>query len=220
MEALRQSDSMHRQIAWLGFYELNLSRKIVGLARAGGILVDVGANAGYFTCLWAGLGGSNRVYAFEPSPDVCSMLRRNIDVNGVQDRVKVFDLALGYESGTAMFDPCSEKESGWGGLVTRTSPDVLLVNVHRLDEMLSADIVVDVLKIDTEGADTWVLFGAERLLRAKRIKHVFFERNESRMSQLGIKPGEAERFLSDCGYRVSNLAASTDGELWATCVKL
>jgi len=216
MEALRQSDSMHRQIAWLGFYELNLSRKIVSLARTGGILVDVGANIGYFTCLWTGLGTNNLVYAFEPSPDVCSMLRRNIEVNALQDRVKAFEFALGHESGTAMFDPCSEQESGWGGLMTKTSPNAFLVNVRRLDEMLSADVTVDVLKIDTEGADTWVLFGAERLLRAKQIKHVFFERNESRMAQLGIKPGEAERFLSDCGYRVSSLGASTGNELWAT----
>jgi hypothetical protein len=35
------------------------------------------------------------------------------------------------------------------------------------------DIFVDVLKIDIEGADTWALMGAERLLRNKQVGRIF-----------------------------------------------
>jgi methyltransferase FkbM-like protein len=64
---------------------------------------------------------------------------------------------------------------------------------------------VDVLKIDAEGSDTWVLYGAERLLKAKRIRHVFFEQHPGRMSGLGIEPTEAGRWLSALGYRLERL---------------
>src|SRR5438093_12440109 len=61
---LSQSDWGHRSIAWMGFYELELSRKMADLATEGGLLVDVGANAGYFSCLWAAIRDDNSVLAF------------------------------------------------------------------------------------------------------------------------------------------------------------
>lgn len=64
---------------------------------------------------------------------------------------------------------------------------------------------INVLKIDTEGADTWVIQGAEKLLKSHRINHIFFEENTARMEQLGIKPGEAQKLLTGCGYKLTNL---------------
>src|SRR5882724_3580048 len=68
IKSLLSTDYGHRQIAWLGFYELDLSRRISSLARQGGLFVDVGANIGVFSCIWAALNPTNEVYAFEPSP--------------------------------------------------------------------------------------------------------------------------------------------------------
>jgi len=76
MKALLPTDCGHRQIAWCGFYELDLSRRISSLAKTGGCLVDVGANAGYFSCIWAAANPLNEVYAFEPSPRNLAMLHR------------------------------------------------------------------------------------------------------------------------------------------------
>src|SRR5947207_412164 len=75
---LNMTDHTHRQIAWLGFYELELSRRIARLAKAGGLLVDVGANIGYFSLIWAALREENLVLAFEPSPSVNQLLRANL----------------------------------------------------------------------------------------------------------------------------------------------
>src|SRR5437867_3007474 len=65
--ALARTDCGHRELAWLGFCERELSRKLSRLARRGGVLVDVGANVGYFSILWVALNPRNRAYAFEPS---------------------------------------------------------------------------------------------------------------------------------------------------------
>lgn len=75
---LEPKDVGHQAIAFCGFYELGLTRNIAALAKQGGIFVDVGANYGYFSCLWAALNSDNRVIAFEASPRNVLPLRENI----------------------------------------------------------------------------------------------------------------------------------------------
>jgi FkbM family methyltransferase len=213
MTSLLLTDYGHRQIAWLGFYELELSRRISSLAKQGGFMLDVGANAGYFSCIWATLNPHNEVYAFEPSPRNLLMLRQNVSALNNPQRVQILDCALGKETGVLDFDVGPEEQSGWGGLANLASARTIQVKVCRLDDLIPPDKNVSVLKIDTEGADTWVLFGAKNLLRQRRIKHIFFEANAERMQQLGIQPDEAEKYLTDLGYTVRPLGTQ---EFYAT----
>ena len=74
---------------------------------------------------------------------------------------------------------------------------------------------IDVLKIDTEGADTWVLQVAYQLLKEKRIKHIFFEENKVRMSALGILSETAKDLLLSCGYQITPMGS---GEWYATLI--
>ena len=73
------------------------------------------------------------------------------------------------------------------------------VPVTRLDDEFPNE-TIDVLKVDTEGADTWVLLGCDRLLKDRRVKKIFFEQNATCMERLGIRPGEVQNFLRDHGY--------------------
>jgi FkbM family methyltransferase len=198
----RKSDLMHKQIAWLGFYDLTLSKRIVQLARNGGILVDAGANIGYFSCLWAAILPDNYVYAFEPSPPVFELLNANIEEAGLCSRVKVYKLALSEERANVQFDPGPKDQSGWGGISNDRFGSTIQVEAEKLDDVVPDNVVIDVLKIDTEGADALVLKGAERLLRAHRIRHVFFEQNLTRMDSLGIPHDAPIRTLESCGYKV------------------
>jgi FkbM family methyltransferase len=200
---LSKSDPMHQQIACLGFYELALSKGIRRLAAKGGILVDVGANIGYFSCLWAATRAENLAYAFEPSPMVFRMLDANIVEAGLSSKVKAFELALGEGKSTLDFHPGPSEQTGWGGIANARSASTIRVEAEKLDAVMPMDMVIDVLKIDTEGADAWVLGGAEGLLRSHRIRHVFFEQNLARMDNLGIPHDAPFRTLESCGYRVS-----------------
>ncbi len=79
------------------------------------------------------------------------------------------------------------------------------VPVVTFDSQLPADTVIELLKIDAEGADTWVLRGARGLLENKRIKHIYFEQNKERMAALGIAEKEPIDFLQGLGYTVKAL---------------
>ena len=74
-----------------------------------------------------------------------------------------------------------------------------------MDDVMPADVLIDVLKIDTEGADAWVLDGAEQLLMSHRVRHVFFEQNLPRMTGLGIPRDAPFRTLESCGYKVETI---------------
>jgi FkbM family methyltransferase len=201
---LMPTDIGHKQIAFLGFTELSLSLRIAQLAKAGGLMVDVGANYGYYSCLWAAHHPQNRVITFEASPRNFSALKHNLVNNELESQVDVRQVAVGKERGSLPFTLGPEEQSGWGGLSVEWDKGEIEVCVVSLDEVFfnSGDERIDVLKIDTEGADTWVLQGAKQLLQCKRINHIFFEENIGRMSALGLKPKEAQSLLQDCGYRL------------------
>src|SRR5207247_1596925 len=151
---------------------------------------------------WVALNPCNRAYAFEPSPRNLGMLRANVAAQKDPARIQVCEHALGREPGELPFDPGPDEQSGWGGLTGTVSDRTINVRVRRLDDVLPRDTVLDCLKIDTEGADAWVLEGAAELLREGRIRHVFFEENQPRMEALGIPPRAGERLLLDLGYIV------------------
>jgi hypothetical protein len=78
---LNASDTAHGHLAFTGLYEPVLSGHFVRLAASGGLLVDVGANFGYFSLLQCGLSSSSRSIAFEASPKVLHRLKQNISTN-------------------------------------------------------------------------------------------------------------------------------------------
>ncbi len=211
---LAPSDMAHQAIATCGYYELAATRRISRLAQEGGLLVDVGANYGYYSCLWAGTADTNRVVAFEPSPRNLTALRANVCRNNLQCQVAVREEAVGRERGMLQFWPGPGDQTGWSSFASAAGrmSDTIPVSVVALDEVFEADVLepyggfIRVLKIDTEGADAWVVRGAERLLRSGRVVHVFFEEVPRLAAALGVKPGEARAYLASCGYRVERLS--------------
>lgn len=203
---LKKSDIGHKQIIFTGFYEVALSKDICRLAKTGGLMVDVGANYGYYSCLWAAAKPDNKVIAFEASPLNQKPLQNNIEKNGLSGQIKVIPHALGKEKGKMQFSlGGNEDQTGWGGLTITADDKVdVEVEVDTLDAFAQANGIdsIDVLKIDTEGADTWIIFGAKNLLREKKINHIYFEHNIPRMELLGIKKNEAHKFLNEMGYEV------------------
>jgi FkbM family methyltransferase len=208
---LTRSDAGHIAIRYCGFVEFSLTRRILQLAAAGGTLVDVGANYGYFTCLWAALRNTNRAIAFEPAPTAFAVLEANVASNGLQDRVTLFRAAVGKSASIGRFIEAPQGQSGLSHLL----PDGELngsdvpVEVVTLDDFFAAagraPTNIDVLKVDAEGADALVLAGGENLLRGKRIKTLFFEHDEKLNRRFGIGPREPQRLLQDCGYDVRRI---------------
>ena len=209
---LRVSDVGHRCIALTGFYELDTSQIAYKLAKEGGLLVDVGANYGYFSLIWAAQRPSNRVIAFECSPRNLHPLTENINRNHLANQIDVRPIAIGDSQAEMRFRLGPDQQTGWGGLVNAEEPNTVRVPVQPLPYALKLhpDAKIKLLKVDVEGADTWVLKGAADLLQMKRIEHILFEQYPARMNELGIAEGEAQDILKQYGYQLKQLS----GDEW------
>jgi FkbM family methyltransferase len=203
-------DVISDSIAFTGVYEHRLTRRIARLAKEGGTMIEVGANLGYFSVLWLSLNEDNRLYAFEASPPNVQRLRANLERNGVASRATVLPVAAGAERGRMHFDPGPADQTGWGGLTGISSERTQEVEVVRVDEAVPHEVPYSILKIDTEGADPWVLQGASRLLYAGQVREIWFEENKGRMQALGAEIEPTRALLLDAGFSLKMFGKSTD----------
>lgn len=139
-------------------YEVRNLKRII--AR-GDVCWDIGANIGFYTCLFASLtGASGRVIAFEPASTTREYLLANIALNGL-NHVMLVPKAVGAQPGSnpIYFGDAAAAE-GTASLrqaVGRKSTEV--VEVDTLDRLSAALPVPDFVKIDVEGYQMEVLAG-------------------------------------------------------------
>jgi FkbM family methyltransferase len=137
------------------------------IPRHGSTVVDVGANVGTFAIRQARRGA--RVYAFEPNPDCYRRLSRSVVENAMTGAIGVFNYAVGARAGVGTLR-VPNNQTALGSLAP-VEPDSVsasaVVSITCLDQILPALGIehVDLLKIDTEGAEVDVLEGAPRMLR-------------------------------------------------------
>lgn len=172
---LRLDEYMWRSIYLLGVHEPETTAFFRRWLRAGDVVIDVGANVGYFTCIAAKLvGRRGAVHAFEPNPEVSALLRASISTNGFDGWVTCNANAVGRSSGSAPLyihpDPAL---TGWASLLKYSwgsDERAVPVPVVTLDQYCAQKAIVRVrlLKIDIEGGEAELLRGASNLLRQVR----------------------------------------------------
>jgi FkbM family methyltransferase len=152
------------------------------LGRRPEVVFDVGANVGQTLASVRRAWPRARVVCFEPSSKPFAELRRAVDADPLAE---AYPIALSDVEGDLEFHefPESTANSLLAPVIDESSPEWLRLgtksHVHAttLDRWCADKSVhrIDLLKIDTQGADGRVLAGAEGLLRARKIRLVYFE---------------------------------------------
>jgi FkbM family methyltransferase len=209
---LMRGDSCHGCIAYSGCYELPLTRRLCDIAKKeGGMLIDAGTNYGYYTLLWTAARPDNRVIAFEASPRNFPKLLANLELNGVAERVTAVNKAVGDVPGMVHFKMSDLGQSGWDKVTDDEAEADWSVPLTTLAGELP-DQEYTALKIDCEGYDHKVVLGVMPLLKARKIRHVFFEENPGCLEKFGVGAGEIGGLLESLGYKVSGLGCPTEFE--------
>lgn len=131
-------------------YEIRNLKRIL---RPGDTCWDIGANIGFYTCLFASLvGEAGRVVAFEPASRTAALLRENIELNHTTHRVVVLDKAIGNVVGRQrIFFQAAEMAEGTASLRKKRDGEAEWVDVDSLDNLRMVLPVPDLIKIDVEG---------------------------------------------------------------------
>lgn len=137
---------------WLGTYEQSKQKAVARALRSEMVFFDIGANVGFYSLLAAAKGC--RVFAFEPSRRNLEYLYRHVEINHF-DSVRVLAAAVGDHMGTALF---SDGEDPSTGSLSASGYEVKLISIDTVPQ------VPDVIKIDVEGAEYFVLKGGERVI--------------------------------------------------------
>jgi FkbM family methyltransferase len=201
-------------IGWVRFgriWEPEVSERLAAElgTRRSPVFVDVGANIGLMTLNALADVPSTRVYAFEPGVDQEALLRRTVSANHLEDRVTPYRVAVGAHNGEAPFTIHGGGFSLYDGFFDTGragSPHSVVVPVQTLDRWWhSAGYPeVSVIKVDTEGAELWVLQGAGAVLEKCRPMLIL----EIQPMNLRCYPYDAYdvlRWLAERGYGVETL---------------
>jgi FkbM family methyltransferase len=147
------------------------------VAKQSNVFLDVGANVGYYSLLGASLNKDLKIYAFEPSKGPRYFLNKNIALNGF-DKITQVNKACAdksailefYEEKNAKYPYIEHHASGIGntnntwGIENFTKYEVQAIS---LDEFVDANAItgLDLIKMDTEGTENYVLTGALKCIR-------------------------------------------------------
>ncbi len=175
---------------------------------------DIGANCGYFTLRFSS--NAKQVYAFEPVRRTNDILSKNIRANGLTNAT-AFKVGLSDKDGEAVVQKYSS--SGNNSLFRRSLPEghplhligSEKISIAKLDSFSIAHALrpPDIIKIDTEGAELFVLKGAGRLLTAHK-PWICMEFAESTYNDAGYSTSEVLIFLQGLKYTIKGLSSDYD----------
>ena len=138
--------------------ELNEIKKYI---NEGDIVVDIGANIGFFTLFFRSIvGKKGKVISFEPEIKNYEVLKKNVEINNLEN-VKCYRYAIGSEKKELRLNV-----SEFTGQHNIDDSGEIKVECFPLDDVVKN---VNFIKIDTEGYEVQVLNGMKQLLKNKPI---------------------------------------------------
>ena len=143
------------------------------------IVLDIGANIGYYVLLEHERAPKGRIFACEPSKFNRDLLAMNLQLNGVNN-AEVFPYALGERTQEKREFYIYER-TNWASFnkhLRAPVKDIVYVDTMTLDDFQvkhMEGLMPTVLRMDVEGAELEIIKGAERTLRAAKRVKVFME---------------------------------------------
>lgn len=184
-----------------GYYEVNETSLISSVVKPGWVVIDAGANFGWYAIHFARLVGSaGKVIAFEPVPESYLELTANLELNDCKN-LDLRNLALGSIEGTiSMYVPEIHLGAGAASQFLDIGKKIE-VPMLKLDDFLKMEGVdhIDFIKADIEGGELNLLRGAEEIL-VKCHPSILIEISDIHCKRFGHTPQEVIQFLVTRGY--------------------
>lgn len=190
--------STRRSIEMYGCCEPEVVHLMSRVLREGDIVIDVGANVGFFTLVMSHLvGRTGTVLAFEPGLNNIPKLDINLRANRV-DNVTIQLAPL-----WSVVEPVTfylSQDSGANALVaTPGSLSSIKMQADVLDSF--AEKQPRLIKIDVEGAEEHVLRGAEKML-LRGVPYITCELNQKALARFDCSQDSLRKFMWESNYEM------------------
>ena len=189
---------------------------VSNLLKNGDVFFDVGTNTGSFSFL--NKNKNFNIHCFEPNTIVFNLLKETIEMNMFNGKHTLNNIALSNTQGTTELKIPLD---GTGGSTISDQPlrfrdyTVETINTITLDEYFKNTKLnqIDVIKIDTEGHELFVLEGGFEVLK-KYKPSIIMEHHPINMRQTNTNREEIFKLINDIGY--SNIQQLTVEDLYVT----
>lgn len=145
------------------------------------VVLDIGANFGLYTATSATfVKNHGRIYSFEANPHTFGLLKRTLYANRLTQYSNVIavNALVGDRAGPRVLHYLPQFLGGatltdigqWGAEKRSVELDMIMI-----DEFLPKDLAVDVVKIDVEGHEPFVIRGMQQTIRRSPTIRIFVE---------------------------------------------
>ena len=132
------------------------------------IVIDIGANIGYYALLEARMASQGKVYALEPDPKNNKLLNSNVDLNNYEN-IKIFPYAVGNKNGKEKI--YIGNKSNWSSFTK--NPNYKITNeaevpIIKLDSFIDKYLKKNpkFIRMDVEGYELNILKSMSELLES------------------------------------------------------
>lgn len=184
------------------------------------IILDIGSHIGSHSIMYANILNNCKIYAFEPQNVLFNILNKNIQINNIEN-IKIFNSAVGhklckttmskylYDGYNCEIDYNTNKILNYGGMqLGHNGEHVDMITIDSLN-LPSCEYI----KMDVEGAESLVLYGALNTIR-KYKPIIFFEstdkivNNEMKeLLHIDFEILHPTEILINEGYTIQNIDA-------------
>ena len=171
------------------FYEISDLKYLDKYLNKESVVLDIGANIGNHTVYWGKVANVKKVYSFEPIKSTFEKLKINVEINKLEDKVRIYNYGVGELYSKANIDNYDESNCGASTIAISQDGNIEIITI----DSLNIEDKISLMKIDTEGFELGVLKGSvETIKKHKPIVYVevdsdnlseveaFFEKNDYR----------------------------------------
>jgi FkbM family methyltransferase len=167
---------------------------ITSYLKENDVYIDVGANIGTTLIPAAKCVKGGTAIGFEPHPRIFKYLKENISLNSLENGVELYNCALGNERGYVEF---SSNRNDDTNRVLRTGKGIK-VPVKLLDDVGEVYSKVDLVKIDVEGYEIFVIAGGVKTL--KKTQCIYIEVAEDHFNSYRYSVKDLLSALGEMGF--------------------
>ena len=185
-----------------GSYDMEETAVLSDIVKDNYVVLDIGANLGWYTLHWLKKTKEATVFSFEPMPDTYDKLVRNLILNG-QEIKNAFNFGLSNINDEVEFFWDTERCGASSMVNLRGTNKTVKVKctVKRLDDVfLSLGVNrLDFIKCDVEGAEKLVFEGGIETIK-KYTPIIYSEMLRKWSKKFSYHPDDIINLLADIGY--------------------
>ncbi len=166
------------------------------------IVIDIGANLGWYSMHIARHHPLCKVLAFEPVPRTFSYLNKNIDLNRITN-IKTYQKGMSDKPGEMdlFFDPLLSVNASLENVSDSPNIQKVTCQIDTLDLFCNSNDIykVDFIKCDVEGAELFSLRGAKQTLTTSQ-PIVFCEMLRKWSKKFNYHPNDIISYMKELDY--------------------